>query len=231
MGTDGAEGRSGPRGRKIRREKGSFLCLPHCLPARSLPLSPHLAVLPLTSSRRPLFFFVSFVALPSSHSLFTSFCLAGIYLEMITPPFLRLPPYSLLGLPFHLRALSASLSIIPSLHYYQNGCCGNRFIWKWREGNYSCALSVHFDTPVCMRCSCQGVHARFLWMCVLAVCVRATHPFSEAPLMHAFHIWRALFVPNLCYRRRYHSYSQWGPLTQWQTQWPWQPQDQWWVIW
>ncbi len=113
----------------------SFLCLPHCLPARSLPRSSYLAVHPLTSSQRPLSFFFSFVALPPSHSLFTSFCLAGIYSEMITPPSsLHLPPCSLLGYLSTFKHvwffLSPSvLPLILSLHYYyQNGCCGNTFI-------------------------------------------------------------------------------------------------------
>lgn len=154
-------GRSGGKiraeGRKSQKEEDgdSFLCLPHCLPARSLPLPSYLAVLPLTSSQRPLSFFISFVALPPSHSLFTSFCLAFIYLELIAPPSsLHLPPYSLLGLPFPPSRISGSLSLhqpsplIPSLHYYQNGCCGNTFIWKWREENYACALSADFDTTV-----------------------------------------------------------------------------------
>lgn len=124
---------------QVRGEKEPFLCLPHCLPARSLPLSSYLAVLPLTSSQRPLSFFVSFVALPPSYSLFTSFCLAGIYSEMMAPPSsLHPPPSSLLGLYLsHFQALSAAPSIhqspspvplIPSLHSCQNGCCGKTLL-------------------------------------------------------------------------------------------------------
>lgn len=63
-----SRGKIRAEGRKRQKEKDtdSFLCLPHCLPARSLPLSSYLAVLPLTSSQRPLSFFISFVALPPS---------------------------------------------------------------------------------------------------------------------------------------------------------------------
>lgn len=101
------------------RHRDSFLCLPQCLPARSLPLSSYLAVHPLTSSQRPLSFFISFVALPPPHSLFTSFCLAGIYLEMITPPSsLHRPLDSLLRLPSPPSSTSASLSLHqPSLSF------------------------------------------------------------------------------------------------------------------
>lgn len=114
MGTERREDQGrGEQEPERERHRDSFLCLPHCLPARSLPLSSYLAVHPLTSSQRPLSFFISFVALPPPHSPFTSFCLAGIYLEMITPPSsLHLPLYSPLGLPFHLQA---RLALFPSI--------------------------------------------------------------------------------------------------------------------
>ncbi len=114
MGTERREDQGrGEREPGRERHGDSFLCLPHCLPACSLPLSSYLAVLPLTSSQRPLSFFISFVVLPPSHSPFTSFCLGGIYLEIIIPPpSLHLPPYSLLGLPLHLQAY---LPLFPSI--------------------------------------------------------------------------------------------------------------------
>lgn len=135
----------GREGRKLQREKDrdSFLCLPHCLPARSLPLSPHLAVLPLTRSQRPLSFSVSFVALPPSHSPFTFLCLAGIYLEVINPPSLP-STYSLATFP---SITPPSRSFSPLLSKW---LLWKQFIWKWREGNYSGAF-VHFDSAACTR--------------------------------------------------------------------------------
>lgn len=122
MGTERREDQE----RKSQEEKDTetpfFVCRIVCLLA-PFPLSSYLAGLPLTSSQRPLSFSISFVVLPPSRSLFTSFCLGGIYLEMIIPPpFLHLPPYSLLGLPFHLQAYllplslhRSSLSFLPSI--------------------------------------------------------------------------------------------------------------------
>lgn len=120
---------------QVRGEKEPFLCLPHCLPARSLPLSSYLAVLPLTSSQGPLPFFASFVALPPSLSLFTSFCLAGIYSEKMAPPSsLHLPTFfPPWALPFptfkhSIHQSSSSVPLVPSLHSYQNGCCGTMLL-------------------------------------------------------------------------------------------------------
>lgn len=185
------------------RDGDSFLCLPHCLPALSLPLSSYLAVLPLTSSRRPLSFFISFVALPPTPSPFFSFCLTGIHLRIITPLFP--PPYSFAWyLPLHLPS-PLSFNFPPSVlllilflhraHHYQNGCCGNRFIWKWREGNcFPGSLSVHFATTLCVRATAYApaeVCARRFSVIVCAharVCMCVTPPFSGALLIHAFHI-------------------------------------------
>lgn len=106
---------------KSHREKDtdSLLCLPHCLPARSLPLSPYLAVLPLTSSQQPLSFFISLVALPPSHSTFTSLCLPGIYKKFLRPPStcspIPFPGYlSTCNLPL-LRSATPSRSFPPLL--------------------------------------------------------------------------------------------------------------------
>lgn len=111
-GGDGAKGRLGQRGDKAERERlgDSFLCLPHCLPAQSLPLSSYLAVLPLTSSQRPLSFFLSFVAWPLliPHSL--PFVWQASTREIITPPSsLRLIPF--LGYLLHLQTY---LHLFPS---------------------------------------------------------------------------------------------------------------------
>lgn len=102
-----------------------------------------------------------------------------------------------------------------------------------RYAEKNMALYVNSDTTVQIRV-CANIMKEctdFLCARVWQQCLCITLPFSGAPLSHVFHICRALFVPNLCYRNCYHGYSQRGPLTQWQTQWPWQPQDQWWVIW
>lgn len=135
-GGDGAQGRLGQRGERTERLRDSFLCLPHCLPAHSFPLSPYLAVLPLTCSQRPLFFFLSFVAMPLPHCLFTFFCLAGILLRNY---YSFSPPPSTLSPPFYLCAhLSSS---------------GGRFIWKQqveRGGeNYSSVFVCPFLIQLC----------------------------------------------------------------------------------
>lgn len=115
---------------KEKRDTDSFFCLPHCLPAHSLPLSSYLAVLPLTSSPRPLAFSLSFVALPSSHSPFTSFCLGGIYLEMITPPSsLHLPFYSLPGRPSTFSTSDLYASSL-SLHHSFSPLLSKWLLWK-----------------------------------------------------------------------------------------------------
>lgn len=122
---------------------------------------------------------------PPLYSLFTYFCLAGIYSEndgstSLPPPNNFFPPHRLPFHPMHIfRPLYPSLPGLFSLISFplsQNGCCGRallRFVCRFRH-----------------------------------------EPFSGAPLVHALHICRALFVPNLCYSHGYHGYSQQGPLTQ-----------------
>lgn len=87
-GGDGAEGRSGQRGERGRKRKTQtpfFVCRIVCLLAPflchlTLPSSPLLAVSDLSLSSSLLW------PCPLPHSLFTSFCMAGIYLGMTTPP-------------------------------------------------------------------------------------------------------------------------------------------------
>lgn len=125
---------------QARGEKEPFFCLPHCLPARSLPLSSYLAVLPLTSSQRPLSFFVSFVALPPSHSLFTSFCLAGIYSDMIAPSSLHLPPSSLRGL--YLSTFKHYLLLFPFISPPSNSFSPSLSKWLLRKDAPALCLSI-----------------------------------------------------------------------------------------
>lgn len=152
MGTERREDQG--RGEKEparERSVDSFLCLPHCPPACSLPLSSYLAVLPLTSKRRPRSFSRVFCGLaPFSFSI--HFLLSDKHLLRNDHSSSFFPPPTTTVFPsratFPPSSFSSSpLSVLPlppSLHYYQNGSRGNTFIWKWREENYSCALSVDF---------------------------------------------------------------------------------------
>lgn len=91
-------------GGQAEEGKSPILCLLHCLPVLSLPLSSYLAILPLTSNQRPFTFFISFVVLPPSQSLFIFFILSGIHSDMVAPPlFLNLPCSTILWLYLYIR--------------------------------------------------------------------------------------------------------------------------------
>ncbi len=231
-----AEGRRSRRGKDS--QSPSFVCRIVCqlapfLGHLTLPSTPLLAVSDLSLSSSPLWpcpllipYSLPFVWQASTQKWSLLLPPSTYHLAPFSATF---PPSSMSG-SFSLR--QSSLSFFLFIITIKMVAVETRL---FRNGGiiYSCALSVDFDATVWMR-----VHM-LLWRCALIfsecvclrVCMCTTHPFSRAPLIHAFHIWRALFVPNLWYRHCYHGYSQRGPLTQWQTQWPWQPQDQWWVIW
>lgn len=111
-----SSGRNQGRGvREPERHRDSFslfAALSACL------LAPFLGPLTLLSSPLILIsdlslFFISFVALTPSHSPLVSFCLAGIYLKMITPP--PSPPPPTTSVPswatFTPSSMSASLPL------------------------------------------------------------------------------------------------------------------------
>lgn len=132
--------------------------------------------------------------MPLPHCLFTFFCLAGILLRNY---------YSFSPLP---STLSPPLSI--SVHIFlllEAGLFGNS---RWRGGVKIIprSLFARFWYNCVHTCSCEGVQSRFsMNICAGKVCV--CHPSILWGSTHTFHIWRALFVPNLCYRHCYHGYS------------------------
>lgn len=140
---DKAEGRlglSGGRSRKRKRKSARPLPLSAALSARSLPFSvilPWRPPLPPplkphhlpTGSPRPHSFFLLLVALAPFHTLFTSFCLAAIYLEMIASPRTTAPQTrALITLSPSVHPLLCSLLLLLYI-ILKNVCSKNAFLW------------------------------------------------------------------------------------------------------
>lgn len=123
--------------RERERVPDPCLCLPHCLPARCLSLSSYLGAPPPplkphhlpTGSPRPHSFFLLLVALAPFHTLFTSFCLAAIYLEMIASPRTTAPQTrALITLSPSVHPLLCSLLLLLYI-ILKNVCSKNAFLW------------------------------------------------------------------------------------------------------
>lgn len=139
----------------------------------------------LPSTRRPCLSSGSFVPLPPLHSLLAYVCLAGIFSENDNSS----------SFTYTKQLLPSTMSTFLHLHIF------------WQR--YPCLPGLFSlpSFPLSQNGGCGRALLRF-------VCRFRHKPFSGAPLVHALHICRALFVPNLCYRHGYHGYSQQGPLTQ-----------------
>lgn len=163
---------------------GPFLCLPHCSPC-SLLVSLS-SYLALTAPGDLAYPRALLCHCPPPlYSLFAYFCLAGIYSENDDSSF-----FSSTEL-----LLPSPISTFFPLHIFWQ-------LYPSLPGLFSLP-----PFPLSQNGSCGRALLRF-------VCRFRHKPFSGAPLVHALHICRALFVPNLCYRHGYHGYSQQGPLTQ-----------------
>lgn len=132
-------GDDGKGGDQAEEGKSPILCLLHCLPVLSLPLSSYLAILPLTSSQRPFTFFISFVVLPPLNPYsFSLFCQAS---TQILWPLLFSSTYHVLWLYLYIRKHYLVL-FFPSVRLHSFFLLALSI----KMETHFCILSVHSDS-------------------------------------------------------------------------------------